>query len=349
MKKFFHASIEGAQHGAKLLSEFLDYAKKSGAAGAQPSNFMLEADKANPDAGFMRAEAIRQAFADRELALDGISAHCPFWVHTTAWTGSKTIRPFIPTSVAALPPDGIEQWEEEYILRLLDLAAELGIKILPMFWGTAFGLEVASGYPWGFWKGPGYDLLEEGKKRFVEKTAKIRAHANELGIYLAHEIHPGTAAMCADDFNVLVNICNGDKCVVVNFDPSHCWEGESWQDRLQKVGPRVYGAHVKNIVIRPGMPLRMMESAWPKRGMQFVDLPSGEFSMIRYAEALIEAGYPARYRKVMGRLTAPLVVEAESAYRDLDACSANGIAFVRDNLCFPVAESSFEDGMGAAK
>jgi len=40
-------------------------------------------------------------------------------------------------------------------------------------------------------------------------------------------------------------------------------------------------------------------------------------------------------------------VEAESAYRELDATSANGIAYVRDQLCFPVAEGSFEDGMGA--
>ena len=30
----FHPSIEGAQHGAKTLAQFLDYAKKSGAAGA---------------------------------------------------------------------------------------------------------------------------------------------------------------------------------------------------------------------------------------------------------------------------------------------------------------------------
>jgi len=47
--------------------------------------------------------------------------------------------------------------------------------------------------------------------------------------------------------------------------------------------------------------------------------------------------------------TAPLVVEAESAYRDLDAASANGIAFVRDSLCFPLAQGSFEEGMGTAK
>jgi hypothetical protein len=36
-------------------------------------------------------------------------------------------------------------------------------------------------------------LIKEGSERFVKKTAKIRKHANALGAYLAHEIHPGTA------------------------------------------------------------------------------------------------------------------------------------------------------------
>ena len=31
----------------------------------------------------------------------------------------------------------------------------------------------------------------------------------------------------------------------------------------------------------------------------------------------------------------------------LDATSANGIQYVRDNPCFPLAADSFEDGMGA--
>ncbi len=42
-KPIFHASIEGAQHGSKQLDEFLAFAKQSGASGAQPSNFMLDA------------------------------------------------------------------------------------------------------------------------------------------------------------------------------------------------------------------------------------------------------------------------------------------------------------------
>src|SRR5208282_3434090 len=95
----FHPSIEGAQHGAKSLAQFLAYAKKSGAAGAQPSNFMLQSEK-----GFKSAKEVKDAFAKARLNLDGVSAHSPFWVHTTAWTASPTVRPFIPPDIAKKPP-----------------------------------------------------------------------------------------------------------------------------------------------------------------------------------------------------------------------------------------------------
>ena len=340
----YHPSVEGAQHGAKSLADFLAYAKNAGAAGAQPSNYMVAGQS---------AKQLRDAFAKAGLKLDGISAHCLFWVHTTAWTQSPTIRPFIPEDVAKKSPEQIEKWAEDSIFALFDVCAELGMKIMPMFWGVAFGWEVASGYPWGFWAGgskkagTNYDFIKEGSDRFVKKTAKLRARAKKLGIYLAHEIHPGTAAACADDFNHLVKICDGDPTLAVNADPSHCWEGEDWETRFRKVGPRIYACHVKNFVIRSGLPLRMMAPNWPDRAMQFTDLASGDLNLARYVEMLINVGYPKRYCEVMGTKSAPLIVEAESAYRELDATSANGIAYVRDNLCFPVAAGSFEDGMGA--
>src|SRR5437899_2692469 len=134
----FHPSVEGAQHGSKSLADFLAYAKKSGATGAQPSNYMLQAEK-----GFRSAREIKQIFEKAKMKLDGVSAHCPFWVHTTAWTGSPSIRPFIPVEVARKPPEQIEKWAEEYLLGLMDLCVELGVKIVPMFWGVAFGWELA--------------------------------------------------------------------------------------------------------------------------------------------------------------------------------------------------------------
>src|SRR3989440_7538029 len=281
----FHSSVEGAQHGAKSLPDFLDYAKKSGATGAQPSNYMLQGEK-----GFRSAREIKQIFEQANMKLDGVSGHCPFWVHTTAWTASPSIRPFIPAEVARKPPEQIEKWAEDYLLALLDVCAELGVKIVPMFWGVAFGWELATGYPWGFWKSGDYDLVKEGQDRFVKKTAKLRQRANSLGIYLAHEIHPGTAAMCADDFNVLVKACDGDKCLTVNADPSHCWEGEDWETRFRKVADRVYACHVKNFVIRKNIPLRNMAPDWPDRAMQFVDITTGDLNMTRYVEMLINVG-----------------------------------------------------------
>lgn len=348
----FYPSIEGAQHGDKSLLQFLQYAAHHGARGAQPSNYMLNRP-GGKSGQLLKVGEIRDAFASSRLHIDGISAHCPFWVHTSIWTGTKSGNPFISADVLKMSPKKIEQWHESYLLKLMDLSAELGVKTMPMFWGVAFGLEMASGYPWGFWAGPDptsetgkFDLLAEGKDRFREKTRKLRQHANQLDIDLCHEIHPGTAASTADDFNMLVNICADDKCLSVNADPSHCWEGESWETRFLKVGSRVNAAHIKNFVIRPGFPLRSMQGAWPKRAMQFTDLGTGDLNMQRYAELLLHVGYRDRYCKRNGTTSAPLVVEAESAHQGLDHCSADGIRYVGKKLCWPAAAGSFEDAMG---
>ena len=346
-KPVYHSSIEGAQHGSKGLDGFLTFAKEAGAAGAQPSNYMLE----DGDSGeqFKSAKDIKDAFEQHGLKLDGVSGHCPFWVHTSVWTGTKSGHPFIHGPNQDKSPNDLEQWYEDYLLRLMDLCAELDIKILPMFWGVSHGWELATGYPWGFWAGGDFDLVKEGEDRFVKKTAKIRAHAKSLGIYLAHEIHPGTAAMCAEEFGQLVKICDGDETLTVNADPSHCWEGEDWETRFTHpdVRDRVYACHVKNYVVRPNVPLRKMEGNWRNRAMQFADLGSGDLNMVRYVEMLINIGYPARYIKITGAETAPLIAETESNYRDPDATAIEGIQYVRDQLCFPVAEGSFEDEMGA--
>ncbi len=339
----FHSSIEGAQHGGKTLEEFVSFAKKAGAAGAEPSNYHVEDGKG----GFKKASEILEIFEKYDLKLDGISCHCPMWVHTTAWTNSKTIRPFLPKDIWQKSPSEIENWAENYILRFLDLSAELNMNIIPMFWGISHGFEIATGYPFGFFEGPDYDLVKEGNERFVNKTTKIRQKSNENGIYLCHEIHPNSAAICADDFNTLIEICDNDPCLGVTADPSHCWEGEDYETRFRKVKDRVYAAAIKNFVIRPNVNLRSMAGNWRKRAMQFCDIPSGDMNMIRFVELLIDLGYPDRYCRIMKTNTAPLVTEAESAFRDLDATSANAIKHASEHLVFPTATGSFEDGMGA--
>ena len=350
-------ALEGAQHGPKGLVGFVRFIAEVAARfgikiiGGQPSNFMLELPQKEQKAGklFRPVEEIQGDFNANKVRLVGISAHCPFWVLLSAWTKTPTIRPFLPPQVARKSPDYIFKWVEDYIIQLLDLCAALNVKIVPMFWGVAFGWEVATGYPWGFWKGADYDLLQEGRARFVKMTARIRAHAGKLGIYLCHEIHPGTAAMCAKDFNMLVDICSGDPCIASNHDGSHCWEGEDDQTRIVKVAKRTYAAHIKNKRRKAGFPLRSMVPDFQDRAMQFTDLATGEDNLVRQVETLIHFGYVERYCKVMNTDMAPLVGEAESAFRDLDDTSANGLNYIDKQLCWPLAAGSFEEGMGAEK
>lgn len=339
--KLYHASLEAAQHGEKNLSELVAYAQGIGCTGVQPSNFHLQ----NKDGTLKTADEVRREFSD-DFHLDGISGHCPFWVHMTAWTESKTIRPFIPKEVAALSPEKIEVWAETYILKLLDLAAELKVGVVPMFWGVAFGWELATGYPWGFFSGPNYDLIREGQERFVLKTQRIRDHARAMNISLAHEIHPGTAAMSADDFLMLRAICDDDDCLGVNADPSHCWDGEDWRTRFTKVGPYITGCHVKDYVTSPGLPLRSMQPDWKQRGMQFTRFGEGQVDLVRYSQLMADVGYVDRYCKAHGTKTAPLVGEGESAYYFLDEVSAHGAEYTNRVLCSSYATKSFEDGMG---
>ena len=63
--------------------------------------------------------------------LDGVSGHCAFWVHTTAWTASPSIRPFIPADVAKKSPEQIERWAENYIRRKVG-----SVSIRPRSWST---------------------------------------------------------------------------------------------------------------------------------------------------------------------------------------------------------------------
>jgi len=338
----YHASVELAQHGGKSLEEALAFAGTAGAAGVQPSNFHF----LKPDGSLLSADEIKAAFSKHKLKLDGVSSHCWLWVHGTAWTQSPTIRPFIPENLHNESPEKIEQFCENNLIKLFDLMADLGIKVTPTFFGVLFGWEIATGYPWGFWKGPGYDFIQEGLERAVDKTAKIRSEANQRGIKIAHEIHPGTGAVCADDFLTFVNACDNDSCLGVNGDPSHNWEGESWRTRLDKVGHLTIGAHVKDHFIDPGRAVRCMEADWKKRPMRFTELGKGQINLDEYAQKLFEVGYPQRYCDLHNTSTAPLVGEAESAFVDLDVASGSGIKYIRDNLCLRYTTQSFEDDMG---
>lgn len=331
--------LEGAQHGSKPLPTFIDFAKKAGASGVQPTNYMLQD---------LSVSEIKEALDSRGMKIYGISIHCLTYVLLAAHTGTLGIMDFIPAGMRHSTIQEIEEWAERAIIEILNKGVELGVFVYPMFWGP-MSLELSGGYPWGFFKGPGYDLVKSGLDFFVKKTEALRILAGQLGAVFAHEVHPGTAAICADDFLALVEACDDDPCLRIIADPSHCWMGEDFDTRFRKVGDYIVACHVKDHKIISGKPLLSMESDWKKRGMRFTALGEGDLDLFAYVELMIEMGYPEHYCELMHTNEVPLVVEAESAYMNLDETSKKGIEYVNEKLCFEVASGSFQDEMGAEK
>ncbi len=354
-QKLFHASLECAQHGDKSLlpragagQTILQYAKRVGYEGVQLSAHHLT----DPDTGlFYPATTIKQALADNGLKLDGISAHCPFWCLGTAWTNARGLRKFLSKDLLAKGSAVVEETVEGSCLALMDLSVELDNFFIAMFWGDYYGLEVASGYPWGMWELPeGEDLVKEGDDRFRTKTEKVRTHARERGLKLGHEIHRGTGLICATDYKrVKKEVLDNDECVVVNADATHCWENEDFHSRFRLVGDDVFGVHAKDNEIIPGISLSSMEKDWKKRAMRFRKLGRGTIKLDQYVHLMMEVGYVRRFRalqKLPETATVPIVAEAEDAFEPLDVVSAEAATYIKTNYCVDFATVSFEKNLG---
>lgn len=350
------AGVETGQLVGSLqtLEAVAQYATGCGARSLMISNYLLHGPGhgENTRIVFRDPAEIRRVLAESGIESPTISAHCAAYAHLSARWGVEYAASFVPESVAAKGPQYIEDWSEEYLLGLLEVGSAVGIHIYGWFWGLWGHPVLHSGYPWFFgWDG----MMSEGLQRFQDKTARIRARANQLGAYLAHEIHPGTGAICARDFALLLMATDYDRSLCVWGDPSHCWAGESWTGRFTSpfVAPRVVGSHAKNFKYLEGASTLMISEDWAQRGHQFCGHGEGEVNLVSYAKMLLAIGVGERFCAIQGGHVMPLYSEAEDSILPLTApkplllgaCS-EGIRWVNDHLAgMSKTSATFTDGM----
>ena len=341
----------------QTLERVAEYATACGARSTMVSNFLLNG-QGHGDNGrivFRDPKELRQVLSAAGIIVPTVSAHCAAYAHLSAIWGAEYAEKFVPASVMAKGTQYAEDWSEEYLLGMLETGTAAGIHIFGWFWGLWGHPVLHSGYPWVFgWDG----MMAAGLDRFVRKTEKIRAKANELGAYLAHEIHPGTGAICARDFALLLMATDYDRSMCVWGDPSHCWAGEDWTQRFTSpfVAPRVVGSHAKNFKRLTGASTLMISEDWPQRGHQFCGHGEGEVNLESYAKMLLSIGVGDRFCAINGGDLMPLYSEAEDSILPLTApspqllgaCSA-GIKWVNEHLTgMSMTTATFTDGMAGA-
>ena len=351
------AGVETGQlvGGLKTLEAIGSYAKGCGARSMMISNYLLDGPGhgENGKIVFRDPKEVKQALSAAGMVAPAVSAHCAAYAHLSARWGLEYAGPFVPGPVLSKGAQYVEDWSEEYLLALLETGTAAGIHIFGWFWGLWGNPVLHGGYPWVF----GWDkMMADGLKRFRDKTANIRARANRVGAYLAHEIHPATGAVCARDFGLLLMATDYDKCLCVWGDPSHCWAGETWTRRFTSpfVGPRVVGSHAKNFKFLEGASTLMISEDWSHRGHQFCGHGEGEVNLESYTKMLLAIGAGDRFCAIMGGDLMPMYSEAEDSILPLTApapnllgaCSA-GIKWVNDHLTgMSLTTTTFTDTMG---
>ncbi len=352
------AGVETGQlvGGLQTLEAVGKYAHEAGARSVMVSNYLLNGPGhgENGKIVFRDPKEIKQVLAGLGMVAPTISAHCAAYAHLSAKWGLEYADKLVPPPVAAKGVQYVEDWSEQYLLGLLETGTGAGIHIFGWFWGLWGHPVLHSGYPWIFgWD----DMMAAGLARFREKTARLRTRANQLGAYLAHEIHPGTGAICARDFGLLLMATDYDPCLCVWGDPSHCWAGETWTRRFTSpfVAPRVVGSHAKNFKRLEGASTLMITEDWPQRGHQFCGHGEGAVNLESYAKMLLAIGAGDRFGAISGGDLMPMFSEAEDSILPLTApashllgsCSA-GIKWVNEHLTgMSMTTATFTDGMAA--
>ena len=330
------------------------YAVNCGSQSLMISNYLLNGlgHAENGKIVFREPKEIQQVLASLGIVAPTISAHGASFVHLSAKWGLEYAERLVPATVAARGNQYVEDWSEEYLLGLLETAAAVGIRIVGWFWGLWGNPVLHSGYPWVFgWE----SMMAGGLERFRFKTAKIRQHAKRLGIYLCHELHPGTGAICARDFGLLLLASDYDPCLCIWADPSHCWAGENWIQRFTSpfVAERVLGSHIKNFKYLEGCSTLMISEDWAQRGHQFCGHGEGIVNLESYTKMLLSIGVGERFCAITGGDVMPVYSEAEDSILPLTAAHPNllgacseGIKWVNAHLTgMSKASTTFTDAM----
>ncbi|PDQ35797.1 MAG: AP endonuclease [Candidatus Lumbricidophila eiseniae] len=215
-------------------------------------------------------------------------------------------------------PEGIHQRAAEEMKNTARMAAQLGVKIVTGFTGSAIWKYIAMFPP------ASQALIDAGYQDFADRWNPILDVFDEVGVRFAHEVHPSEIAF---DYWTTVRTLEAighRKAFCLNWDPSHF----IWQD-LDPVGflwdfkDRIIHVHCKDTKKRldngrNGRLSSLLAWADPRRGWDFVSTGHGDVPWENSFRMLNTIGYDG-----------PLSIEWEDAGMDRLLGAPEGLAFVR--------------------
>ncbi len=230
-------------------------------------------------------------------------------------------------------PKARTEWAVEQMKLVIQASANLGLSVVPTFSGAFLWHTM---YPWP--QRPA-GLVDEGFKELARRWKPILDYADERGVDLAYEIHPGEDLHDGATFERFREAVGNHPRANILYDPSHfvlqCLDYIGYIDAY---GEFIKAFHVKDAEFRPSARSGVYGGYqdWKQRPGRFRSLGDGQVDFKQVFTRLTAVGYSSW-----------AVLEWECCFKDAAQGAAEGAPFIRSML-IEVPKKAFDDFAGAA-
>lgn len=224
-------------------------------------------------------------------------------------------------------------WAVEQMKLVIRASRNMGLPVSPSFSGALLWPTI---YPWP--QRPA-GLVEEGFKELAARWKPILDFAEEHGVDLAYELHPGEDLYDGATFERFLEATGNHPRVQINYDPSHfILQCLDYVGFIDVYGSRIKAFHVKDAEFRPSARAGVYGGYldWKQRPGRFRSLGDGQVDFKQVFTRLTAAGYSSW-----------AVLEWECCYKDSVQGAAEGAPFIASHL-IEVPKRAFDDFAGAA-
>lgn len=228
-------------------------------------------------------------------------------------------------------PVARQKWAVQKMKNAIKASANLGLKVLPTFSGALMWHLM---YPWP--QRPA-GLVEQGFKELAKLWQPLLDTAEEYGIDLAYEIHPGEDLYDGVTFERFLHATGNHKRVKILYDPSHfVLQCLDYIEYIKIYAPYIKAFHVKDAELNPSGRTGVYGgyAPWIERAGRFRSLGDGQVDFKRVFTTLAENNFNSW-----------AVLEWECCIKDAEQGAREGAPFI-ESMIIQTTKKAFDDFAG---
>ena len=287
---------------------------------------VIDLDKAAESKSY--CEDYKGKLNDMGLEITELAAHLQGQVLAFHPAYEIGFQPFYP---AGLKDKERVEWATDQLQKSVIASANLGKTSVPVMSG---GFAWPMIYPWP--QRP-EGLIEGAFKELYKRWKSILDLAQDRGVVIAFELHPGSDIYDGATYEMFLDISNNHPAACLNYDPSHfVLQQLDYLEFIQLYGERIKSFHVKDAEFRPSGRVGVYGGyqSWTKRAGRFRSLGDGQVDFTRVFTLLTEAGY-----------TGWAVLEWECCIKGPEQGAREGAPFIASHI-IEATEVVFDDFAG---